>query len=142
MKKFNATQQGFTLTELMIVVAIMGILASVAIPSYQDYVTKSSLSEASSGLANIRVRMEQYYQDNRTYVGASAAGMPCVGVTGQNFDFACSGLSATAYLVTATGKSKGAGFTLTVNEANTQATTAAASGWPTGACWVSKKSGC
>lgn len=142
MRTLNAVQNGFTLIELMIVVAIIGILASIAMPAYTDYITKSALSEASSGLANIRVRMEQYYQDNRTYAGAAAAGMPCAAVTGQNFDFSCSGLGATAYLVTATGKNRGAGFTLTVNEANAQVTTAAAAGWATGNCWVTRKSGC
>jgi type IV pilus assembly protein PilE len=144
MNKLNAVQKGFTLIELMIVVAIIGILASIAIPAYNDYVTRGALSEASSGLADIRVRMEQYYQDNRTYVGADAAGMACAAVTGQNFDFSCSGLGATTYLVTATGKNRGAGFGLTVNEANQQRTTGAASGWSTGTgnCWITSKAGC
>lgn len=142
MRKFKAVQNGFSLIELMIVVAIVGILASIAFPAYNDYVTRSALSEASSGLADIRVRMEQYYQDNRTYVGSDAAGMPCAAATGQNFDFACANLGATTYLVTATGKNRGAGFGLTVNESNVQATTAAPAGWATGACWVTKKTGC
>jgi type IV pilus assembly protein PilE len=143
MNTLKVAQKGFSLIELMIVIAVIGILASIAMPAYSDYITKSALSEASSGLANTRVRMEQYFQDNRTYVGADGAGMPCVANnTGQNFNFSCSGITATAYLVTATGKSRAAGFTLTVNETNTQATTTAASGWATGACWVSKKGGC
>jgi type IV pilus assembly protein PilE len=144
MKKFRAIQKGFSLIELMSVVVIIGILASIAFPAYNEYVTRSALSEASSGLADIRVRMEQFFQDNRTYVGADGAGMPCAGATGQNFDFSCSGLGATAYLVTATGKNKGAGFGLTVNEANQQRTTSAKSGWSTGTgnCWITGKAGC
>jgi type IV pilus assembly protein PilE len=142
MNTLKVVQKGFTLVELMIVVAIIGILASIAIPAYSDYVTKSSLAEASSGLANTRVQLEQYYQDNRTYVGAGGAGLPCVGSTGKNFGFACSNLTATTYTVTATGANKAAGFVLTVNQNNVQATTAAPSGWASGACWVSKKSGC
>jgi type IV pilus assembly protein PilE len=141
MSKFRAVQNGFTLMELMIVVAIMGILASIAIPSYRDYVTKSSLSEASSGLANTRVRMEQCFQDTRAYNNAACDAI-CANVSGQNFDFSCDNRTATTYRVIATGKNKAANFVMTVNETNTQATTAAASGWATGACWVNKKNGC
>ena len=140
MKK--ASQKGFTLIELMIVVAIIGILAGIALPAYQDYVIKSSLAEATSGLANMRVRTEQFFQDNRTYVNADAAGAACAAVTGKNFDFACSNLSATGYLITATGKSTAAGFSLDVDQANARRTTSAHTGWTTNnACWVSSKSG-
>ncbi len=142
MKKFILTQRGFTFIELMIVVAIIGILASIAFPAYNDYVTRAALSEASSGLADIRIRMEQYYQDNRTYVGADGVGMPCAGIAGENFDFSCDGITPTLYRVLATGKNRGGGFGLTVNESNVQATTAAPAGWATGACWVTKKTGC
>jgi type IV pilus assembly protein PilE len=145
MNRLKQMQKGFSLIELMIVVAIIGTLASIALPAYNDYVIKSTLAEASSGLANTRIRMEQYFQDNRTYVGADGAGLPCAtNNSGQNFNFACSGLTATAYLVTATGKSKANGFVLTVDQNNAQATTGAPSGWSTGSgnCWVTKKSGC
>lgn len=142
MNTLKAAQRGFTLVELMIVVAIIGILASIAVPSYNDYVTKASLAEAFSDMANTRIRMEQYFQDNRTYIGADAAGGPCAGTAGKNFDTACSGLTGTAYLITATGKAKAAGFAFTVNQRNDRATTAGASGWGTNStCWVSKKGG-
>jgi type IV pilus assembly protein PilE len=142
MNTLKAMQKGFTLIELMVVVAIIGLLASIAIPSYQDYVIKSSLAEAYSDLANTRIRMEQFFQDNRTYAGADGAGGPCAGTTGKNFDTACSGLSATAYLVTATGKSKANGFVMTVDQNNARATTSAGSGWAANAaCWVASKSG-
>jgi type IV pilus assembly protein PilE len=142
MNTFKVAQKGFSLIELMIVVAIIGILAAIAVPSYQDYVTRAALSEATSGLANKRIRMEQYFQDNRTYTGSDGAGLPCAAdALGGNFNFACV-VADTTYTITATGKSKGAGFTLTVNESNTKATTTVKAGWATNAnCWVSSKAG-
>ena len=66
--------RGFTLIELMIAVAIIAILAAIAIPSYSDYVRRSRITEAMSALSGMRVKMEQYFQDNRTYAGACVAG--------------------------------------------------------------------
>ena len=58
---------GFTLIEVMITVAIVAILGSIALPAYFDYVRRGQLPEAFSNLADYRVKMEQYYQDNRNY---------------------------------------------------------------------------
>lgn len=146
----RASQSGFTLMELMIIVAIIGILASIALPAYTDYITKSSLAEAPSVLSDIRVRLEQYYQDNpgTGYAGADGAGLPCdpagANKTGQNFDFACSNLAQATYLITATGKNKASGFVLDVDHNNLRRSAVTKSGWTAGSgnCWVSKKSGC
>ncbi len=64
-------QQGFTLIELMIVVAIIGILAAVAIPQYQNYVINSKLSAAASSVSSVELAMANDYQSNGTFPTAA-----------------------------------------------------------------------
>lgn len=63
----NNMQQGFTLIELMITVAILGIIASVAIPSYFEHVKRTARTEAVTSLLDAANRQEQFFVDNRQY---------------------------------------------------------------------------
>ncbi|RTL32982.1 MAG: prepilin-type N-terminal cleavage/methylation domain-containing protein [Burkholderiales bacterium] len=131
---------GFTLIEVMVTVAIVAILAAVALPQYRDYATRGRIPDATSGLAAKQVQLEQYFQDNRTYVNAPACASDST--SSQYFTFACSSSSATAYVLAATGKSSMTGFTYTVNQAANKATTAVPTGWTSSStCWVVKKDG-
>jgi len=140
----KAIHRGFTLIELMIVVAIVAILASIALPSYNDYLMRGKLAEAHGELAAMRSKLETFYLDNRTYIGACAAGTVAPLPTGKYFTYSCLTLTATTYLVRATGAAgqQTAGFTYTIDQANVRATTAVPSGWTANAtCWVTKKGG-
>lgn len=66
---------GFTLIELMIVVAIVGILAAIAYPSYQQQVRDSRRGDCAGALAGLANAMERFYTMNNTYVGAAAGGV-------------------------------------------------------------------
>lgn len=129
--KASFNQKGFTLIELMIVVAVIGILASIALPAYSDYVIRGKLAEATSALSDGRVKMEQFFQDNRTYVGG-----PCPAST-TNFTYGCGTPTTSTYTITATNKSTLPAFSFTIDQANTKTSTTY---WGnSGTCWVTKK---
>lgn len=143
--------KGFTLIEIMITVVIVGILFTVAISSYRDYIYRAQISEGLGAMSSLRVRMEQYYQDNQTYVGACTNGTAAF-LPGKNkdghldyFDISCGNPTDQTYTLTATGKN-GNPFKYTVDQSNNKITVSTgSSGWPTQVdgtdCWVISKNG-
>jgi type IV pilus assembly protein PilE len=134
--------------ELMITVVIIAILAAVALPSYRDYILRGKLVDAHNALADFRVRMEQFYQDNRRYDGAGLDGCGALASTSKYFTFQCAPAAAPAqtYVVTATGilNEGTGGFAYTINESSARATVVTApattSGWSSNAaCWIRAK---
>ncbi len=82
----KSIQKGFTLIELMIVVAIIGILAAVALPAYQDYTIRAKVSEVILAASACRTTITEAYQSrNSTDTGVSANGWGCETSTGSKF---------------------------------------------------------
>ena len=148
--KLRIQSLGFTLIEVMIAVAIIAILASVAVPGYNSYLVRTKLTEAQSQLGDIRVKMEQFYQDNRAYGTTGTTCGVAMPTTASYFSFACvTANTMQTYTVTATsragvglGNSAG-GYAFTINETNTKTTTAFKAASQSGKnCWLWRGSEC
>jgi type IV pilus assembly protein PilE len=137
---------GFTLIELMITVAIIGILAAVALPAYSDYVMRGRVSDATQALSSRRAAMEQYFQDQRSYAAPTNAKIvyPCAKSTqagDKAFTIDCGTPGATSYTITATGSGPAVGFVYTIDQDGTQATPKLPKAWGNepAACWILRK---
>ncbi len=136
------TQSGFTLIELMIALVVVAILTAIALPSYTSYGIRGKVPDATSNLATKRVQMEQWFQDNRTYVGATACNNDTT--SSKNFDFSCTVQTATTFTLQAAGKASMAGFTYTVTQSDVKGSVFAApapAAWiasSPAACWITK----
>ena len=125
----RSSLKGFTLIEVMVVVAIVAVLASIAVPSYREYVRAGQLTDAGTWLSDARVKMEQYFQDNRKYPTACVTAAP--GATQlllpatEYFTYTCPTLTATTFTVQASGSAGlTTGFSYTIDHNNVRATTA------------------
>jgi type IV pilus assembly protein PilE len=143
-----ARHAGFTLIELLIAVTVLGILAAIAYPQYTEFVQRSRITDATSALNDFRVRMEQYFQDNRTYANGALCGVPDpLPIGSSSFQIVCGAPSAAGYTVNADGlPGKGMSafrYRLTVAAAGvTRTTVSAPAGWVTPAnCWAVRKNG-
>ncbi|MEJ1959004.1 MAG: type IV pilin protein [Nitrosomonadales bacterium] len=140
-------QTGFTLIEIMIVVAIIGILAAIAIPQYSNYMIRGRVPDATSNLATKRIAMEQSFLDNHYYSGANPAPACNTDTTSSKyFTFSCPIFTATTYTIEATGTAQMAGFTYTIDQNNNKTSTIvspAPSNWiaASASCWITNTGG-
>lgn len=135
--RLKQLSKGFTLIELMVALAIISILASIAIPAYQDYVLRSRIPEATSGLASKRVQLETYFDNNRTYVGFN-----CNTGGTASFAFSCTVQTPTQYTIQASGQGSMGNFTYTLDQSNNRSSVISQSGWSGNpGCWAIRKDG-
>lgn len=130
---------GFTLIEVMIAVAIVGILASIAYSAYQDSVTRSRRAEGKAVIMDLANRMERYFIDNNSYTGATIANVRGGNAMSENgwYQLSISAVAATTYTIHAAPQNSQATKdatcgTLTLTQANVRGITGAGNAQE---CW-------
>jgi type IV pilus assembly protein PilE len=137
-----ASMRGFSLIELLIVIAIIGILAAVALPAYQDSVQKSGRSDGKTSLLSAAQSMERCFSTFNAYNNASCTGTNIVPATSGEgkYTLALTASTTTTFTITATraaGTSQADDndcVTMTINQAGQKGATAGAGGDST-LCW-------
>ncbi len=125
----------------MVTVAILGIVAAVAMPSYTAYVQRARVPAALDGLNAYFTRMEQRFQDVGNYAngGACALAVPAV----ANFTVSCTiSNGGQGFTATATGNGKLDGYVYSINHQGVRATVSHPKGTPAGNCWSTRGKTC
>lgn len=137
-------EKGMSLLELMVVVAIVGILAAIAVPAYTDHIIRGKIAQGTEALSEAKIRMEQYFNTKRTYetdMGTGACPDLFSGLFSDTpFTVAMSNCTQTSFTITATGSStKGmTGYTYTIDQAG-EKTSKTPSVSATQSCWLMTK---
>ncbi len=135
--------KGLSLVELMIVLVIASIVTAFALPSYRQHLVRARIPDATGSLTTLGMRLEQYYQDHRSYARGAACGVPMP--ADANFDFRCE-LRAQGqdYLLAAAGRADSpmAGFAFTLDAAGQERTPSLPADWggTPRDCWVDRPS--
>ena len=133
---------GFTLIELMIVVATIAILAAIVVPNYASYVTRSKLIGGTVKIGDFKTQMDKYFMDNRTYLNGGNCGVanPPYSAANDNFKVTCAAAAGPPETFVATAAGNAArgmgGFTYTVNEANAKTSAGPGGKYTNGTCWA------
>jgi type IV pilus assembly protein PilE len=143
---------GMTLVELLAAVAIISILAAIAVPGWGAIVLRTRLTEATTGLTDMQLRLAQYHRNNRHYPDSCIAATGTLPAEGSirvpattSFSIRCEFPTDTTYRITATGRASDgtAGFVYAIDQTSLHRTVSLPVGWTgTGSpCWVIKPSG-
>jgi type IV pilus assembly protein PilE len=126
--------EGVTLLELMVVVLIVGILAAIAIPAYNDYITRSRRSDAFTALETVRAAQEMYRAEKGQYQTALGS-LPGCSFNLDNYTIALPAAAAATFTVSATPRNTQAGdFSFSVDQNGTKQYNKGA-GWITVTSW-------
>lgn len=137
----GASAGGFTLIEVMVTVALVAILSSIALPAYKSFVQRSRVPVALVALMSYQVRMEQRYQDVSGYANGTTCAVAPPAV--PDFTVTCTvSESGTGFTATATGTGPMAGYVYTVNSQGDRATVAHPRGVPGRNCWSIRGATC
>jgi len=145
----NPNSSGFTMIEMMITVAIVGILAAIALPSYFEFITRSKIIDGTTKLGDFKSKMDKFFMDNRTYLnngGTCGVANPVVS-SSDYFAITCGcplAATATSYSICADGiAAKGmSNFRYTVDQTSAKSSTGPGGNTYTNpACWALRKDG-